>query len=468
MSKTKINETIFRTYDIRGINERDLNNETVELIGKGFGTYLQKVGTKDCLIGRDTRLTGKRFQEVFTQALLSTGCNVYSIGLTLASALYYSRHHYKIDGAVMVTASHNPPNYNGFKLCHGVNAIVEEEIQKLKKIILSEKFNKGKGNLKKLPKANDKYYKAILKRVRLKKSLKVVVDCGHATPSLFIPKFLEQLGCEVVKIREKVDSSFPAGVPDPVNPEYSKACSNTVIKSQADLGLIMDADGDRAGFVDERGRKWLGDIILDLFIRDILPKNKGAKVIVELKNSEIVIEDTKKYGGIPIIWKTGHAILDHKVHEEKALLCAEMSCHYWWVKDWYVFDDAVMALAQLLRIISESNKAFSKIVDEVPKYPSTPEYRVACPEEKKEEIVKKAVGYFKNKCKKAITVDGIRGYIYDGWFLFRKSNTQPIVSVRCEAKTKKGLKKVKNFVKDHLDTYKPDVNLDWSRQYDIK
>lgn len=468
MTKIKINEDIFRTYDIRGVNEKDLNDETVELIGRGFGTYLLERKTKDCLVGRDTRLTSERFQKILIQGLLSTGCNVYDIGLTLASALYYSRHHYKIDGATMVTASHNPPNYNGFKLCHGVNAIVEEEIQKLKKIILSGKFKKGKGKIKKLPKANDIYYNAILRRVKLKRSLKVVIDCGFGTPGLFIPKFLEDLGCQVIKFHQKIDPSFPTGVPDPVNPKFCQHTMKRVLKEKADFGIIMDNDGDRAGFVDEKGRVWLGDIILDIFVRDMLPKEKGAKVIVEIKDSEVVVDDVKRLGGIPIFWKTGHALLDHKVFEEKALLCGEMSCHYWITKDWYCFDDAVMATAHLLRIISESKKTFGEIVDEIPKYPATPEYRVACPENKKEEIVKKAVKYFKKKCKKTITIDGIRGYIYDGWFLFRKSNTQPIVSVRCEAKTKKGLEKVKKFVKSHLDTYKPDVNLDWSRQYDIK
>lgn len=468
MKKVKINEEIFRTYDIRGINGKDLNEKTVELIGKGFGTYLAKRGTKDCLIGRDTRLTSEKFQKILTKGLLSTGCNVYDIGLTLASALYYARHHYKIDGASMVTASHNPPNYNGFKLCSGVNAIVEEEIQKVKKIILSQKFEKGQGKLKKLPKANDEYYKALKKRVSIKKRLKVVLDCAHGTPGLFIPKFLEGLGCEVIKIHQRIDPSFPAGVPDPVNPEFCKHTMKKVLELKADFGVVMDNDGDRAGFVDEKGRMWMGDIVLDILVRDMLPKNKGAKVIVEIKDSEIVVDDTKRLDGIPIFWKTGHALLDHKVHEEKALLCGEMSCHYWITKDWYCFDDAIMAMIHLLRIISESGKTFGEIVDEIPKYPATPEYRVACPEDKKEEIVKKAVKYFRKKCKKAVTVDGIRGYIFDGWFLFRKSNTQPIVSVRCEAKTQKGLEKVKNFVKSHLDTYKPDVNLDWERQYDIK
>ncbi|OGD62630.1 hypothetical protein A2160_04945 [Candidatus Beckwithbacteria bacterium RBG_13_42_9] len=468
MAKIKINEDIFRTYDIRGVNETDLNEETVEAIGKGFGTYLTQHGTKDCLVGRDTRLTSARFQKTITQALLKTGCNVYDIGLTLASSLYYARHFHKIDGAIMVTASHNPPDYNGFKLCQGINAIVEEEIQKLKRIILSGKFAEGQGKLINLPQANDEYYRAIKERVKVKKPLKVVVDCGHSTPALFIPKFLEDLGCQVITIHGEIDSSFPAGVPDPVNPEFCKHTMEAVLKEKADFGVVMDADGDRAGFVDEKGRMWMGDIILDLLLRDMLPQQKGAKVIVEIKDSEIVVEDTQRLGGIPIFWKTGHALLDHKVYEEKALLCGEMSCHYWVTKDWYCFDDAVMAMTQLLRIVSESDKTFGEIIDEIPKYPSTPEYRIACPEEKKEEIVEKAVQYFKNKCSKAITIDGIRGYIYDGWFLFRKSNTQPILSIRCEAKTQAGLEKIKKFIKAHIDTYKPDIDLDWTRQYDIK
>ncbi len=464
----KINPAIFRTYDIRGVNEKDLNKKVIESIGKGFGTYLLGKGTKDVLVGRDTRLTSEKYQEYLTKGLLSTGCDVYGIGLSLSSTIYYCRHFYKIEGGCYITASHNPPDYNGVKLLHGIKAIFGEEIQKVRKIIESEKFKKGKGKIKKLPKANKEYYSAIKKRIKLKKKLKVLVDCGHGTPSLFIPKFLKDLGCQVKVIHEKIDPSFPAGVPDPVNSKYCQTTAKAVLKTKADIGIILDADGDRAGFVDEKGRVWLGDIILDIFIRDFLPRNPGAKVIVELKDSEIVVEDTKKFGGTPIFWKTGHALLDGKIHQEKALLCAEMSCHYWITKDWYVFDDAILATAHLLRILSQSKKAFSQIIDEIPKYPTTPEYRIACPEEKKEEIVKKAVKFFKKKCDKAITIDGIRGYIYNGWFLFRKSNTQPIVSVRCEAKTKKDLEKVKKFVKDHLDTYKPDINLDWKRQYDIK
>ena len=464
----KINPSIFKASDIRGINEIDLDKKVVKLIGKGFGTYLLEKGTSEVIVGRDTRLTSRDYQEYLMNGLVSTGCNVHDMGLSLASAIYFSRHHYHIDGASMVTASHNPPNYNGFKLCHGVNAIIEEEIQKVKEITLSGKFRKGKGVIKKLPDANKEYYDAIKKKVKLGKKLKVVFDCGHGTPALFIPQFLKGLGCEVIVLHEKIDPSFPAGVPDPVNLEYCKLAAKTVLRKGADIGIVVDTDGDRAGFIDEKGRIWLGDIILDIFIREFLPKYPGAKVIVELKNSEIVVEDTKKFGGIPIFWKTGHALLDHKVYEEKALLCGEMSCHYWITKDWYVFDDAIFATAHLLRIISESKKTFSQIVDEIPKYPATPEYRIACPEEKKSEIIEKAVKFFKGKCERAITIDGIRGYIHNGWFLLRKSNTQPLISLRCEAKTQGDLKKIKNFVKKHLDSYKPDINLDWNRQYDIK
>lgn len=463
----KINPAIFRSYDIRGINEQDLTEETAELIGKGFGTYLLQRGVSDVLVGRDARVTSKNYQKALTKGLLSTGCNIFDIGLCLASHLYHARHFYDIDGGVMVTASHNPPNYNGFKLCHGVNAVVEEEIQKLKDIILGGEFETGRSKEKNLKEANQVYYREIKKRIKLDRRLKVAIDCGHQAPAIFLPKFLEELGCEVFAYRTEIDSSFPAGVPDPVNTQYTKFIVAKVKENKADVGVILDADGDRIGFVDERGGVWMGDMVLDIFVRDFLPRNPGAKVIVELKDSEVVVEDTKRLGGMPIFWKTGHALLDHKVHEEKALLCGEMSCHYWITKDWYVFDDAIFAMAHLLRIVSESNRSLGEIMDEIPKYPSTPEIRFACPEDQKEKVTRQAVGYFKEKCERTIEIDGIRGYIYNGWFLLRKSNTQPMLSARAEAKTVEGLEKIKKFVEDHLSSYSQ-INFDWERQYDIE
>lgn len=460
-----IKEEIFRAYDIRGIVGEDLNPAIVESIGRAFGTYLLWEGTKKVIVGHDSRASSEEYQKALINGLISTGCDVVDIGLTLSPIVAFSRHYYGIDGAVMITASHNPPQYNGFKLYHGINAIVEEEIQKVKEILLSEKFESGRGKVEKRD-PTPPYFDAITEKVEIKKPLKIVVDCGNATPALFVPKLLKKLGCGALPLYCNLDPTFPNHLPDPVAFDHYKELVKKVIEEKADLGLLFDGDGDRVGFVDEAGNIWLGDIILTLFIREIIPKNPGRKVIVEVKNSEMVVEETERLGGIPIFWKTGHALLDHKVYEENAILCGEMSCHYWIVDNWYCFDDALYAMARLLQIISNSGKSLFELVSELPRYEATPEYRIYCPENKKFNLVEELVEYFKGKCDKVIDVDGIRGYMGDGWFMIRASNTQPLLSVRCEAKTKEELEKVKKIVKDKIDEY-PFINLDWARQYDI-
>jgi len=457
----KVNPEIFRAYDIRGLVDKDLNPEVAELIGKAFGTYLLERGTKDVLVGRDTRATSKDYQEAITRGLLSTGCNVVDIGVVFASLLYFARQYYKIDGGAFVTASHNPPEWNGFKLCHGLNAIVEEEIKGVGEILFSGKFKSGEGKIKKLDPA-PAYFEALGNKIKLKKPLKIVVNCGNATSSVFIPRFLKELGCEVAPLYCEVDSTFPHGMFDPAKLSHYEDLIERVKKEKADLGVVFDGDSDRVGFVDEKGNPWLGDIILILLIRDIVPKNQGRKVIVEVKDSELVVEETKKWGGIPIFWKTGHALLDHKVFEEKAILCGEMSCHYWITDGWYYFDDGIHAMARVLKIISESGKSLSELVGELNVYPATPEHRIDCPDDKKFKLVQELVEYFRNKCDRVVDVDGIRGYLGDGWFLIRASNTQPLLAIRCEAKTEAGLEKIKKFVRDKLNSYSF-IHLDWER-----
>ena len=457
----KVNPEIFRAYDIRGVVDKDLNPEVAELIGKAFGTYLLERGTKDVLVGRDTRATSKDYQEAISRGLLSTGCNIVDIGVVFASLLYFARQHYKIDGGAFVTASHNPPEWNGFKLCHGLNAIVEEEIKKVGEIMFSGKFRSGRGKIKKLDPA-PAYFKALRNKIKLKKSLKIAVNCGNATSSIFITQFLKELGCEVAPLYCDVDSTFSHGMFDPAKLSHYQDLAKRVKKEKADLGVMFDGDSDRVGFVDEKGNPWLGDIILILLIRDIIPKNRGRKVIVEVKDSELVVEETKKWGGVPVFWKTGHALLDHKVFEEKAILCGEMSCHYWITDDWYYFDDGIHAMARILKILSESDKSLSELVGELGIYPATPEKRIDCPDDKKFKLVQELVEYFKDKCDKIIDVDGIRGYLDDGWFLIRASNTEPLLAVRCEAKTEAGLEKIKKFVKDKLDSYSF-IHLDWGK-----
>lgn len=460
-----INPKIFREYDIRGIVNEDLSEEFASVLGKAYGTYLNEFGTKDVLVARDTRITSPAYQKALVEGLISTGCNVYDMGVAIVSTMYFARQHFKIDGGVMVSASHNPPQYNGFKLCHGQNTISGKEIQKVLKIMQNGEFVSGQGKIEDFPQGNKKYYEELRNKIKLNKKLKVVVDSSAAIAGLFIPKLLRDLGCEVIELFSEINWTNPPHIPDPVVIEAYDELVKKVKENNADVGVMFDGDADRVGFVDEKGRIQLGDVILTLLVQDYLPKNPGAKVIVELKDSEMVVDEVNRLGGIPIFWKTGHSLLDEKVYEERALLCGEMSCHYWITKDWYYFDDAVYAMCQVLRILGDSSKKFSEIIDSFPKYYATPEYRIGVPEEKKFDIVKQAVEYFRPKCTKILDLDGIRGYTDDGWFLFRASNTGPLVSVRVEAKTPEGLERLKKFVEEGFKNF-PDVHLDWNRQYD--
>ena len=461
----KINPTIFREYDIRGIVDEDLNEEFAETLGKAYGTYLNQFGTKDVLVARDTRVSSLPYQNALMQGLISTGCNVYDLGIAIVSTLYYSRQKFNIDGGVMVSASHNPPQYNGFKLCHAHNTISGQEIQKVLKIMQSGNFIKGEGNIKQWPQANEEYYKEIASKVKFKKKLKVVVDSSAAIAALFVPQLLEKMGCEVINLFPEINPTNPPHTPDPVALDAYDLLIKTVISEKADVGVIFDGDADRVGFVDEKGRIQLGDVILTVLVQDYLKIFKGEKVIIELKDSEMVVDEVNRLGGVPIFWKTGHSLLDEKVFEEKAILCGEMSCHYWIIPDWYVFDDAVYAMCQTLRIISEINIPFSQMIDGFPKYYATPEYRIGVDESKKLQLVEELVKYFKPKCTRVIDLDGIRGYTQDGWFLFRASNTGPLIAFRAEAKTPQGLDRLKRFVEEGLKNF-PDINLDWNRQYD--
>ncbi len=457
--------SIFKAYDIRGVDEKELTPDIAELIGRGYGTYLWRLGTRDAIIARDTRRTSEEYEQRLINGLLSTGVNAHHIGHAFTPTVYWSRKNYSIDGGVIVTASHNPPEYNGFKLCHGYNTMSGDEVQKIREIIQRNDFETGKGLTKEIPEANDLYWKALKNRAgKFEKPMRIVVDCTNGTSSLFFPKKLREMGLQVTTINETVDPSFPGHLPDPAFIAGYEGLQKKVVEVGADLGIMLDTDVDRVGFVDDRGKLWLGDMILILLSRDYLPMSPGAKVIVELKDSEAVVDEVTRLGGRPIFWKTGHSLLDEKVLEEKALLCGEMSCHYWITKDWYYFDDAPLAALEVIRIVSRSGKKLSELMEDIPQYFSTPEYRIHVPSGRQKEIVEEIVSYFKEKCEKYIDIDGIRGYIGDGWFLFRSSNTEPLVVLRIEARTKNGQEKLKAIIKERLDQI-PEIKLDWDVQY---
>ena len=460
-----INEKIFRSYDIRGVAGVDLDFEKVKLIGRGFGTYLDNHGEVKVIVGHDNRPSCHEYHKAFIEGLVETGRQVIDLGFSLSPMVYFARHHLNVDGACMITASHNPPKYNGFKMCHGLNAIVEEEIQKVKGIILSQKFAAGSGSVEKFD-VKEAYFAAIMDRVKLKKKYKVVVDCGNATPGLFIPELLERMGCEVVRLFCDLDPTFPNHLPDPVAVDYYESLREKVKETSADFGIMIDGDGDRVGFIDGTGQILYGDVILTLLIRDIVPDNPGCKVIIEMKDTELAFDETRRLGGVPIFWKTGHALLDEKVHKEGAVLCGEMSCHFWVCDDYYVFDDSTYALARVLKMLDRTGKSLAELYRELPPLYNTPEYRVAVKTDDQQAFVERLREDLRDRCDRTIEIDGIRGYLGDGWFLIRSSNTQPVISVRAEARSPEGLDKIRGFISDALDRY-PEINFSWDRQYDI-
>jgi phosphomannomutase/phosphoglucomutase len=461
----ELNDKIFKAYDIRGIAGVEMDTGIVELIGKGFGTYLLERGVKDVIVGHDNRPSWEEYHPALIRGLTSTGCDVVDLGFCLSPIVYFARQHFNIDGAAMITASHNPPKYNGFKLCHGLNAIVEDELQIVKNIMKMGKFPIGNGKVEKREIA-EAYYKAVTDRVKLKKRYKVAVDCANATPGLFVPDMLEKMGCEVIPVHCNLDSSFPNHLPDPVGIEYYDDLRKAVFEHKADFGVMFDGDGDRAGFIDAKGRILYGDIILTLLVRDIVPDNPGRKVIIEAKDTELAFEETKRLGGEPIFWKTGHALLDHKVHEEDAVLCGEMSCHFWVCDDYYKYDDATYALARVLKMLDRTGKTLDELFDELPPLFNTPEYRVAVKCDDIKAFALKLRDSLRSRCDRTMEIDGIRGYLGDGWFLIRSSNTQPVISVRAEARSEEGLASLKSFLSEELKKY-PEIDFSWDRQYDV-
>ncbi len=435
---------IFREYDIRGIVGKDLNNEAVELIGKAFGTYIKG----SVVVGRDNRSSSKSLRDALVRGLLSTGCDVLDIGLVISPMLYFSIVHYKKAGGVMITGSHDPKEYNGLKLCKGYYSLYGKEILRIRKIAESEKFRKGKGKLAYASPANA-YVNFIKKKIHLKKRFKVVVDCGNGAASNIAPKFFKSLGCEVTPLYCTLDSSFPHHIPNPVIRKNLKAIIKKVRSEKADLGFAFDGDADRLGVVDCKGRVYWGDHLMIIFSRDLLTRKKHAKILVEIKCSNALVDDIRKHHGIPIVWKTGHSLIQAKMHKEKALLAGEMSGHLFFKEDYFGYDDAFFAAAKLLSILSKNNESISSMLKDITKYYTSPEIRIRFPDSKKFVVVEELKKYFKKKYH-ITTIDGVRIDFKDGWALVRASNTQPALVLRFESSTKKRLGQIKKVVYSRL------------------
>ncbi|MBS4014884.1 MAG: phosphomannomutase/phosphoglucomutase [Candidatus Latescibacteria bacterium] len=435
-----MNKNIFREYDIRGLAETDLTDEVVRSIGKGYGSYLLEQGIKELIIGRDVRLSGERIRDALVDGLLSAGCDVIDLGIVPTPVFYFSAFHYDKNAGVMITGSHNPKEFNGFKVGFNKSTIYGEEIQNLRKLIERGKFKSGNGKISAINPIPD-YIGMILNKVKIKSGLKVVFDPGNGTAGLVIEELFNKLGVEPVFINLEPDGNFPNHLPDPTIPEYMKDVKSLVGELHAHLGIGFDGDADRIGAIDDKGEIVWGDKLLAIFAQDIIKRKPKAKIVFEVKCSQGLVEYIQSIGGIPIMWKTGHSLIKAKMKQENAVIAGEMSGHMFFADDYYGFDDAIYAAARLLKIIAESGKSLSQLVAEIPFYYSTPEIRVPCPDELKFDVVNSIRDFFK-KSYETLDIDGVRVIFDDGWGLVRASNTQPILVLRFEAKTEQRLQEI--------------------------
>ena len=451
---------VFKTYDIRGKAETDFTDDDVLRLGKAIGTYFIGRGFRDVIVGMDNRKHSPRIKKALVDGLLSCGCFVKDIGETITPGFYFAHKLYKVNAGVMVTASHNPPEDNGFKIYGGDSTIYGDEIQKIRRIFEAGDFTKGEGKIEK-QNPREEYFKYIVSNVKLDRKLKVAIDCGNGAASSWAPELYEKMGCDVIPLYCKSDPNFPNHHPDPTVPENLTDLKKVVLEEKADVGLAFDGDGDRLGVVSDQGEIIWGDILQILFWRELLSKYPGADVIVEVKCSQALIEEVKRLGGKPFFYKTGHSLIKAKMKEIGAVFTGEMSGHFFFADEYFGFDDALYAGARLLRILSKANEPISELLADVPKYYATTETRIGCPKKKKKKVIDVLIDRFRRKGYEIIDVDGLRVEFTDGWGLVRASNTQPVLVARCEGRTPEALKSIARELKEALSQIGEVEEFEW-------
>ena len=453
-----MNKNIFREYDVRGIADRDLTPDVVTDLGKAVGTYLLNHECSSAALGRDVRLSSKRLRDNLAGGLVSTGIDVIDIGECPTPLLYYALHHLETDGGVMITGSHNPADYNGFKIAVGKATIYGDQIQELLKLIESQSFESGEGKVRRAYVLED-YLKELQESFgKLSKPIKVVVDSGNGTAGILMPETYEALGCEVIPLYCRVDPNFPNHHPDPTVEKNLQDLIKTVKENRADLGIAFDGDSDRIGVVDENGRIIWGDELMILYARQILQENPNATFVAEVKCSKNLYNEIERLGGHAIMWKAGHSLIKAKMKETNAKMAAEMSGHIFFADRYYGYDDAIYAGARLLEICADSEQKLSEMLQDLPQTFSTPEIRIDCPEETKFEVVRQTQDYFSQNYN-TVTIDGVRVIFDDGWGLVRASNTQPVLVLRFEADTDDRLQEIRSLIEDKLDEIIQQVSL---------
>ncbi|MFQ5737229.1 MAG: phosphomannomutase/phosphoglucomutase [Thermodesulfobacteriota bacterium] len=474
-----VSDAMFREYDIRGVFGEDLTPEVAELLGRGYAVYLDRHGVErgpgfKVTVGRDVRLSSKEIRDALVKGLTGSGISVIDIGECPTPLQYFSMHTLPVGGGVMITGSHNPPEYNGFKVSVGQETIHGEEIQEMKRIIREEVIGKpypqvapGKVETMDIISSYIDYVSRNITIPETERPLRVVLDSGNGTAGPVAVPLVRKLGCEVIELFSEPDGMFPNHHPDPTVPKNLQHLIDAVLENEADFGVAYDGDADRIGVVDEKGGIIWGDKLMIIFSRSILDTTPGATIVGEVKCSQVMYDEIARWGGNPVMWKTGHSLIKARMKELGAAMAGEMSGHIFFADKWFGFDDAIYSSCRLMEIMArkrvpEPQFHFSSMLIGLPETVVTPEIRIDCPDELKFEIIGKleeAIGGGTEdfKVKDIVKIDGLRVNFEGGWALVRASNTQPVLVLRFEATDNQLLEKAKLFMKTRLEMVRPGV-----------
>lgn len=449
MPKAKFDPGILREYDIRGVVGKSLLFEDAHALGQAFGTFVRRNGGRSVALCRDGRLSSPQISRAFSKGLRQAGIDVQSIGLGPTPMLYFAEHHLKTDAGAMITGSHNPPDYNGFKLTVGGKTIYGEDIQQLGAIIANNGFSSGAGKVVRRSVAGG-YAMRILQDADLARPLSVAWDPGNGAACTIIERLTKRLPGRHIVLNGKVDGTFPSHHPDPTLPETLEQLRQTVLSEKLDLGIAFDGDGDRLGVIDNKGRVLWGDQLMMLWSEEILRRQPGATIIADVKTSQTLFDAVERLGGKPIMWRTGHSLIKAKMRETGAQLAGEMSGHIFFADRYFGFDDALYAAIRLLNIVARSPRSLADLRDRLPVTINTPELRIECSEQDKFPIVASVKRRLQVAGAAVNDIDGVRVQTPDGWWLLRASNTQNVLVARCEANDQAGLARLKHALSEQL------------------
>lgn len=450
-SMTSINAEIFREYDIRGIVDEDLDVPTVRAIGRAIGTYLHQGERTTFVVGRDVRLSSPAIRVSLIDGLRATGAQVTDIGVVPTPVLYFAAAHLKTDGAIMVTASHNPPEFNGLKICRGTESLSGDEIRTLVQIIENRNFAQGNGQAVRAE-VVESYCDMLSSKFSFDTPLKLVIDGGNGVLGDLAVKIIESMGHQVIPIYCEPDGNFPNHHPDPSVSENLTDLIKAVRQEKADLGIAYDGDGDRMGVVDENGEIVWPDDQMIIFARDVLSRHPGASIVFDVKCTMNLPRAIKEAGGQPVMCKSGHSLIKKKLKEKSAPLAGELSGHIFFADDYFGFDDALYASLRLLDLLARAKSPMSRLLGHIPKLCASPEIKISCPDEEKFNIVRGLQERLEGNVP-ITTIDGVRADFGEGWALVRASNTMPALTVRFEAVSEKHLENIRKIVFGHLETF---------------